>query len=499
MSLVQTTAANARQSPGAQPALLALGFVVLVAISATSVWLVGRSNDDAEAVVHTLEVQNRLSGVLLNLRRAESGQRGFGLTGQEPYRVEYREAARNVSPALDRAKEAVSDNPPQLERFNEIAPLVREKLEEMAQVIAMFEQGRQQEALDVIKAGSGRNLMEGIRQRILVMYNAERDLLNHRRAESERTNAYLLAAALLGSAIIVLIGAFSIYLVQRSSRQREEARRALQDTNESLERIVAERTADLRLANEEIQRFAYIVSHDLRSPLVNIMGFTSEIEAIKKDTFEKLSALQQSSSTDAQKDLDLSREFDELIGFIKSSIGKMDRLINSILKLSREGSRTFRPEYVSMDGLVKSITENVAHQASEKGVEITLELLPPLKSDRLALEQIFSNLVDNALKYTQPGRPGRIRIGGRSNQAQVIYEVEDNGRGIAPQDHDRIFDLFRRAGQQDQPGEGIGLAHVRALVRRLGGYMTLKSESGTGSTFIVTLPRHMQEMEGKAA
>jgi signal transduction histidine kinase len=177
----------------------------------------------------------------------------------------------------------------------------------------------------------------------------------------------------------------------------------------------------------------------------------------------------------------------------------MDRLINSILKLSREGNRTFNPEYVSMDGLLKTITDSVSHQAAENGVEIILEPLPPIKSDRLALEQIFSNLVDNGLKYTQPGRPGQLRIRGRINQAQVIYEVEDNGRGIAAEDHQRVFDLFRRAGNQDQPGEGIGLAHVRTLVRRLGGYMTLKSEPGIGTTFIVTLPRRIQEIESKAA
>ena len=97
-------------------------------------------------------------------------------------------------------------------------------------------------------------------------------------------------------------------------------------------------------------------------------------------------------------------------------------------------------------GLLKTITDSVSHQAAENDVEILLEPLPPLKSDRLALEQIFSNLVDNGLKYTQPGRPGQLRIRGRIDQAQVIYEVEDNGRGIAPEDHQRVFDLFRRAG-----------------------------------------------------
>ena len=135
---------------------------------------------------------------------------------------------------------------------------------------------------------------------------------------------------------------------------------------------------------------------------------------------------------------------------------------------------------------------NVAHQAADRDIDITVASLPPIKSDRLALEQIFSNLIDNAMKYTQPERPGRVQIRGRADHAQVVYEIEDNGRGIATEDHQRIFDLFRRAGQQDQPGEGIGLAHVRALVRRLGGYMTLKSELGEGTTFIVTLPRRIQ-------
>ncbi|MET0278389.1 MAG: CHASE3 domain-containing protein [Pseudorhodoplanes sp.] len=499
MSSIQTTAARARQSPGAQPTLLAIGFAVLIAISAASVWLAARSNDDSDMVVHTLEVQNRLSLILLNLRRAESAQRGFGITNQLSYLTEYRESAGNVPGVLESARSAVSDNPVQVDRLNQVAPLVAEKLEEMQRVLDLFEKGSATEAQQAIKAGAGRNLMEAIRQQILVMLNSERELLDIRRADSTRTNAYLMTATLIGSAIIVIIGAISLYLVQRTLRQREEARRAVEFSNDNLEKTIAERTADLRLANEEIQRFAYIVSHDLRSPLVNVMGFTSEIETIKKDTFEQLAALRKDDVEATKKDVEMSRDFDESLEFIKSSIGKMDRLINSILKLSREGTRTFHPEYVSMDGLVKSITDNVAHQAAEKDIEIIVESLPPLKSDRLALEQIFSNLVDNALKYTQPGRAGRIRVGGRNSQTQVIYEVEDNGRGIAAEDHDRIFDLFRRAGQQDQRGEGIGLAHVRALVRRLGGYMTLRSELGEGSTFIITLPRHMQETEGKAA
>lgn len=497
MSPVETT--GRFRSPGAQPILLALGFAILVLISAASVWLVNRSSQDSQTVVTTFDIQNRLSLILLNLRRAESAQRGYIITGQEAYRAEYREAAANTLPAVANAAAALVADPALKPAFDRIEPMVRVKLEEMDRVVKLHDADRAKEAADLIWNGEGRKAMDEVRQAILDLYNAERAQLDHRREESAETNAYLLIVSLMGAIAIALIGAFSIHLVQRTSRQREQARRALQDAHDTLEAKIEERTAELREANSEIQRFAYIVSHDLRSPLVNIMGFTAEVDSIKKDIFERLSAMQKPDTDEARETIELSRDFDESLGFIKGSIGKMDRLINSILKLSREGQRIFKPEYVSMDQLIKSIADAVAHQAAENDIEIAVEPLPPLKTDRLALEQIFSNLVDNALKYTAPGRPGRVRIRGRAEHSQVVYEVEDNGRGIAPEDHQRVFDLFRRAGEQDQKGEGIGLAHTRALVRRLGGYMTLKSELGAGSTFVVTLPRRMQEDERQAA
>ena len=116
--------------------------------------------------------------------------------------------------------------------------------------------------------------------------------------------------------------------------------------------------------------------------------------------------------------------------------------------------------------------------------------LPANVSDRLALEQIFSNLIDNALKYLKPGIPGDLSVRGRTKLGFAIFEITDNGRGIDARDHQRIFDLFRRAGNQDKAGQGIGLAHVRALVRRLGGTISVSSELNSGSTFTITLPIH---------
>ncbi|MBV9075989.1 MAG: HAMP domain-containing histidine kinase [Methylobacteriaceae bacterium] len=239
-----------------------------------------------------------------------------------------------------------------------------------------------------------------------------------------------------------------------------------------------------------MQRFAYIVSHDLRAPLVNIMGFTTELEALRADMFGRLDELAKTAS-EAERggDRQLGADFDEAIGFIKASIGKMDRLINAILRLSREGRRQFKPERVDMEALVEGIRASLAHQADAAGATIAVSRLPSIVSDRLALEQIFTNLVDNALKYLRSGVPGRIEVSGRSTPGGLVFEVRDNGRGIDPKDRERVFELFRRSGVQDRPGEGIGLAHVRALVRRLGGTIGLTSEPGRGSTFTVTLPR----------
>ncbi len=264
----------------------------------------------------------------------------------------------------------------------------------------------------------------------------------------------------------------------RANREVYRARAALAAANGQLERRVAERTAELRESSAEIQRFAYIVSHDLRAPLVNIMGFTSELERLRGDIFPESRPLPPV----------VREDFDEAIGFIKSSIDKMDRLIKAILLLARQGTRVFTPEPVDMAALMQSIVDGVAHRAQSAGATVTVGPMPILVIDRIAVEQVFSNLLDNAVKYLQADVSGRIAITAETRQGRVAFCVADNGRGIDPRDHARVFELFRRSGAQDRPGEGIGLAHVKTLVRQLGGTITLDSEPGRGCTFTVVLP-----------
>jgi signal transduction histidine kinase len=255
----------------------------------------------------------------------------------------------------------------------------------------------------------------------------------------------------------------------------------------------------LREANEELQRFTYIVGHDLRSPLVNIMGFTSELDAWQKDIFERLGALrtQVGDKQDSKSDEALRSDFEEALSFIKSSVAKMDRLIGALLKLSREGQRQFQPQFIDMSQLLRSTMEALAYQAQAVNAKISIGELPAITSDRLALEQVFSNLMDNAVKYLRAGVAGSIEVRAAESDGAITYEVCDNGRGIDAKDRERIFDLFRRSGVQDRPGDGIGLAHARTLVRRLGGSIDVESEPDSGTVFKVTLPKrwHLPESE----
>lgn len=481
--------------------LIAAGLLVLTVISAGSVYLVNKAREDSKWVVHTIEVENQINALLLEVRRAESSARGFLLTQGPDFQSDHEKAVAAIIPALAKLTRQIGDDPAQRDSIEKLSAAIETRLDQFSREMDFVKQGQPDKAAALIREAAAGNTTTTISNQANAMIREEERLFRIRTANSDRSQTLAASMTGIGSGLVVLLALVSTWLVRRSARARDEAEARLRDANVNLETIVDERTADLREANDEIQRFAYIVSHDLRSPLVNIMGFTSELEELGGDIFRRISSLAHvpadgppltpgSSGEIALEgpDKQLSTDFSEALDFIKSSIAKMDRLISAILNLTREGRREFQPEKIDIREFVEAIVSTLAHQAVEAQAEIHVGSLPNIVSDRLALEQIFSNLIDNAIKYLKSGVPGEIRIRGRTKLGYAIFEISDNGRGIDPKDHQRIFDLFRRAGTQDKPGQGIGLAHVRALVRRLGGTMSVSSELNAGSTFTITLP-----------
>lgn len=477
--------------------LLLLGFAILVAISASSITLVHRARSDADSVAHTLRVMNAVSQLQVLIRRTESAQRGYLITGGDGFSRFYAQSKAQTGPTLEEIATLTSDNPEQQQRVAEARDLIAARFESYERSMALRAAGDVEGAFADLRADRTEGAMTRLGALLVEMKADETKLLEERAGASRDSTIWLTVVNVAGLAVVLALGALALTLNRRSIDALRQAQRDLESANQGLEKRVAERTADLKEANDEIQSFAYIVSHDLRSPLVNIMGFTSEIEAMRGDLFERLAHLRERAGEAPETDAQIAADFEEALGFIKTSITRMDRLIHAILALSREGRKEFAPMDVDVGRLIATLRDSMTHQLHEAGGEIVIKRLPTIHSDRLALEQIFTNLLDNAFKYRRDDVPLQIEVSAVDTPGFITFVIKDNGRGIDARDRGRVFELFRRSGRQDRPGEGIGLAHVRALVRRMGGLISLDSTLGEGSTFKVTLPRRLPTETGK--
>jgi signal transduction histidine kinase len=486
-----------------QIVLMSIGLAALLAVGAASLWLVGRNAGYVDRMARTLELKTEIVRLLSLAQDAETGQRGYLLTNDERYLRPYETSVGAAEPMLEAVGKLVADSPEQTSQFVRLRDALRAKLAELGETVALHREGRTADALSLVETDRGREAMLAIRRGVANMTAYEDREFAERSGDVARSGAVLVAVNVIALALIAILALVGRVLVRRNTRAIEEARSRLEAANQGLESAVVERTSELLAANEEIQRFAYIVSHDLRAPLVNVMGFTAELDAARGALDRQFALVAEKAPELVQEDAKYAVEQDlpEAIGFIRTSTAKMDRLINAILKLSREGRRIVTPQAIALDEMVQTIAETMQVQTSSVGAEIVIAPdMPRFVNDRMAIEQIFQNLIENAVKYLDKSRPGRVVVSGRRVGPQVEFTVEDNGRGIDPKDHERVFELFRRSGAQDQPGEGLGLAFVRANVRRLGGTIRLTSELGRGSAFHLTFPVVFQpQAEGRAA
>jgi signal transduction histidine kinase len=289
--------------------------------------------------------------------------------------------------------------------------------------------------------------------------------------------------------------------LQLSEKARAELSRSyetLAESQETLSKLAIQlegRNHDLSQVNEDLKSFAYIISHDLRAPLINLKGFSSELRASLKQIEPAARTALPQLPEDEQEQIRLALEEDapEALAFIESSVTRMDSFINALLLLSRYGRRSLNFECIDMNEIVQTTLKSLAHQTAEKEVAITVADLPQITADYVCLEQIMGNLLSNAINYLQPGRPGKVEIWAEQNELETRFHIRDNGRGIAAKDMTKLFEPFRRIGKNDMPGEGMGLAYVQTLVRRHNGRITCESTIDVGSTFTFAIARFLDK------
>jgi PAS domain S-box-containing protein len=258
------------------------------------------------------------------------------------------------------------------------------------------------------------------------------------------------------------------WVIVINSRDISERKRAEEELQHRLE--------DLARSNEELERFAYIASHDLTEPLRMVAGYTQLLERRCRDR--------------------LDGEALEFMDFIVGGTVRMKRLIDDLLAYSRVG-RQVKHQPVRMDDVLDDVLSNLQQLIAEKSAAIERGPLPVVTADRTAMTQLLQNLVGNALKFQGAATSAVVRIAASQQESGWTFTVADNGIGIAPEDFERIFVIFQRLhARKEYGGTGIGLAICKKIVERHGGRIWLESQPGVGTKFYFTLPRKAPGQEG---
>jgi PAS domain S-box-containing protein len=246
--------------------------------------------------------------------------------------------------------------------------------------------------------------------------------------------------------------------------------------------------------SKELEDYLYITSHDLRSPLVNIQGFSQRLQKQTDKIKSQLENCEMDSMAKMELDKITAIEIPKTLDFIFSSIAKMETLINGLLQLSRTGRVKVSIDRIDMNKLIKTVLAAHNYQISELTANIIVEDLPECYGDEQQLNQLFSNLISNAIKYRNRDRIFELTIKAIYSFNRVIYSIADNGIGISPKFHQKIWNIFYRVHSQTQIfGDGMGLSIVKQIAERHHGKVWVESDEEQGSTFFIELQKNSWE------
>ncbi len=268
------------------------------------------------------------------------------------------------------------------------------------------------------------------------------------------------------------VGVYGTDITERKRTEEETARLML----------------ELSRRKEELEQLIYVATHDLRTPLVGVQGFVSELRIA---VVELMKVMREPGIPPSVRERTIAlaeKDIPESLKYVETGVTRMSALLSGLLRLARLDRAAFRVERLDVRRLVGEVVLSLEFAAKKAGAKVEVFDLPPCVGDPVQVGQVFANLIENAFKYRSPDRKPVVKVSGRRRGAMSVYCIEDNGIGIAPELHAKVFELFYRVAPAQNSGDGLGLTIVKRIADRLGGKVWVESEPGKGARFFFTLP-----------
>jgi signal transduction histidine kinase len=442
-----------------------LALLLLASISYVSY----RSTVDFAASARLVDRANlvikQINQVLADVGDAENAQRGYLITGDTTFLQPYDAVVTRLPDEITLLRDLVRDNPGQQRAISDLQELIDRKMHILRLGIDTLAQRKGIANAEIVAliGGDGRQLMYQIRNQVERMIASEESLLVQRADSLERGTRATKRWILVGNLIAAMLLLTAFFVVLREIEQHRSTNREL-----------AASAAQLELTNKELESFSYSVSHDLRSPLRAIDGYSRIFEEDFADR--------------------LDEEGLRLLGVIRSSSKKMGQLIDDLLSFSRMGRKPVDAAMVDMNQLVDEVWKEVS--AGHDEAILKKQPLPAVWGDRALLRQVLLNLLSNAVKYSGNNPAPVVEVQAEKKVEELVYCVRDNGVGFDMRFYNKLFGVFQRLHTENEfPGTGVGLAIAQRVIVRHGGRIWADSELGKYAAFYFSLPiKHSKEV-----
>lgn len=449
-------------------AAFAFSIALLLGVGYISYLAIQQNEESVGWLIHSQQVLTQSERVYSEIKDAQRAQRGYLLTADTLFLAKFATAGERIYDNLNNLQRLTADNPVQQERLEELGSIIPQAFLYWDRSIVLKQNGEHDAAVDLVRKGEGRILIERAGIHISEFQQHEQMLLKQRQAEyiSSRRLRNLLEIGGIVLAVILLSLAF---MVLRRLLLKE------QQLNASLEARVEQRTAelnkildDLKKSNEELDGFVYTASHDLRTPVINLQGLQ---QVLKRSMTNNTTAKQE-----------------EYLHLMDTSIVRLNRTITELADIAKITRENLQSENLSISAVFQDVLLDLGPLVERTDATIKTNFqLDQINYPYAHLRSVLYNLVSNAIKYHAPDRAPYVRLRTFLNEnGRSCLEVKDNGLGLDAGQVSRLFTLYKRYHTHVE-GSGVGLSMIKRIVENQGGSIQVNSMPGQGSTFTVVL------------